>query len=510
MVSRWVTKTSRCLGAINGVTGIRLSNRLFNGISIVRHPAVGTIVVVFGSALLLLSRLDFPLLEPEEGRYAEIPRQMLCQNRFLVPILDGQDYLDKPPLLYWSVMGCFRLFDVDVWSARLVPCLAAWLTVIVVYFWVRRVTGLMAAFIAAAILTLNGDFAYRAPMLTMNGMLGLLVTLALATGYWAGNTPTFRSLWWIISALACAAGVMTKGPIAIALVLPPLAVLCWINAETSWQAVRRLGSYVIVVLVFAGPWFVIMTMHDAGFADYFFWKHHLERFASPFDHAKLWWFYLPQLVIGFFPWSLIVIQMIVGFICNVRRFSIESLESFALFAGMWGLLLFSMAGSKRPAYLVPIWPALAIAVGVFLHRTLESRAVLLGFQSRGWMLIGVITLTIIGAGILLGLPNFSARFSIPQDVLVQAAKTSCPIRTVFCFPHNWESVRFYLQRRDVRVFNANELTQLIDALRDSPASVVVIQSGLEWDRFCESLPSDFYVELCGGSGLATVAIVRHN
>jgi 4-amino-4-deoxy-L-arabinose transferase-like glycosyltransferase len=83
-------------------------------------------------------RGTLPLLEPEESRYAEIPRQMLESGTFIVPLLDGQSYLDKPPLFYWLVMLSYSIFGDSVWSARIVPSLIAALIVPVVYRWARH------------------------------------------------------------------------------------------------------------------------------------------------------------------------------------------------------------------------------------------------------------------------------------------------------------------------------------------------------------------------------------
>src|SRR5207302_4405403 len=106
-------------------------------------PRLTLLLIV--SPVLFFSRLGAPLLEPQEPRYAEIPRQMLAEGRFLVPVLHGQAYLDKPPLLYWLVMGSYRLFGVHDWAARLVPGLAGLCTVLATYFWGRRVAGERAA-----------------------------------------------------------------------------------------------------------------------------------------------------------------------------------------------------------------------------------------------------------------------------------------------------------------------------------------------------------------------------
>src|SRR5262245_53468458 len=92
-------------------------------------------IILGFAALVFGARIPLPLLEPEEARYAEIPRQMLVADRFVVPIHDGQDYLDKPPLLYWLVIGSYRLFGIHDLSARLPTVLTAWLTVGVVFWW---------------------------------------------------------------------------------------------------------------------------------------------------------------------------------------------------------------------------------------------------------------------------------------------------------------------------------------------------------------------------------------
>src|SRR5207244_7940421 len=119
------------------------------------------------AAILMFSRMGMPLLEPEEARYAEIPRQMLADGQWLVPHLNGQPYLDKPPLLYWSVMASYSMFGIHDWSARLAAGLAGWLTVAVAYCWGRRIAGTRAAFLSALVLALSPGFIYYGRMLTM-------------------------------------------------------------------------------------------------------------------------------------------------------------------------------------------------------------------------------------------------------------------------------------------------------------------------------------------------------
>src|SRR5258708_1674818 len=102
------------------------SNLLFSGQPPAREPirVKSLLLLLILPGVLLYGCLSFHLFEPDEGRYAEIPREMLVRGEWVVPYLEGQPYLDKPPLLYWLVMASYRLFGVHDWSARIVPALA--------------------------------------------------------------------------------------------------------------------------------------------------------------------------------------------------------------------------------------------------------------------------------------------------------------------------------------------------------------------------------------------------
>src|SRR5689334_14856003 len=84
-------------------------------------PRWALLALIVLPAVLLYGRLAFPLFEPDEGRYAEIPREMLVRGEWIVPYLQSEPYLDKPPLLYWLVGISYRIFGVHDWAARLVP-----------------------------------------------------------------------------------------------------------------------------------------------------------------------------------------------------------------------------------------------------------------------------------------------------------------------------------------------------------------------------------------------------
>src|SRR6202023_1162598 len=110
--------------------------------------------LLFVPAVLLYACLSFHLFEPDEGRYAEIPREMAERGDWVVPRLQGEPYLDKPPLFYWCVIGSYWLFGIGDAVARLVPALAIHACVLLTYLFGRRSLGERAAFWGALILGL--------------------------------------------------------------------------------------------------------------------------------------------------------------------------------------------------------------------------------------------------------------------------------------------------------------------------------------------------------------------
>src|SRR5207302_8594002 len=127
--------------------------------------------------------LSYRLVEPEEGRYAGIAREMLTSGDWVLPTLNREPNHDKPPLLYWLVAGSFRLLGTNEWAARLVPALAAFGTVLATYLFGRSLVGPRAAFLAALALTGMTGFIQCGRFLILDSLLSLWVGLSLWTGY---------------------------------------------------------------------------------------------------------------------------------------------------------------------------------------------------------------------------------------------------------------------------------------------------------------------------------------
>jgi dolichol-phosphate mannosyltransferase len=516
----------------------------------------GPPIVLFAIALLLcFCRLGSPLLEPEEARYAEIPRQMLEANRWLVPTLHGQDYLDKPPLFYWLVMAGYSAFGVADLSARLVSGVVALLTVLVTGWWARRVLGPRAGLCAAAVLVLLPEFIYRGRMVTPNGLLALCTTGALAAGHVARLGPRLHRGWWLAAGVALGFGLLAKGPVAVALVVPPLALVGWLDrrlARVGWDWLTLSAAAGLV----AAPWFVAVAIRCPEFAGYFFWFHNVVRFAAPFDHAKPVWSYVPQLAVGLLPWSVLVIPLAIWLHRpGARR---PAALGFALVTFLWGFAFFSLSGSKRPVYLVPLLPPAALVFGSVLDRLLP-RATTVGTwlvaqrSLVAWRLAMVGLAAIVGLGaaalaadvskaermigpmLIAGfaiaallrrerranwlvagsaafglvalaahdlLPGYARRFSLKR-----AAQVEPSAEAVYCYPQPFDAVSFY-RREPVRSFSAGQRARLIAELQDDAPTLLFVKTNHLRDVLSELPPTLAFEPIVDDAGVTAGRIVR--
>src|SRR5262249_17621370 len=191
-----------------------------------------------------------------------------------------------------------------------VPAMAGLLTVAVCYWWARRTVGTRTALLAALVLCLSAKFVYMGRMLTMNAPLALFTTASLALMHTAmsDQSPTRRRGPLVLFAgVCCGLGLLTKGPVAVALVLPPLFVLPRLDPRLRRPGYAGWGAFFAAALVVAAPWYIALAVMQPEFAGYFFWFHNVVRFVQPFDHQGPVWQYLPGFLVGMMPWALLVI-----------------------------------------------------------------------------------------------------------------------------------------------------------------------------------------------------------
>jgi 4-amino-4-deoxy-L-arabinose transferase-like glycosyltransferase len=421
---------------------------------------------------VLLLSLDAPLLEPEEVRYADISRQMLETNQFVVPYLDGKPYLDKPPLLYWVIMGSYRLFGVSEMAARLPVALMAWATVAVVGWWGCAVFGWRAGCASAAVLCLSADFVYRARLVTMNVPLMLFVAIALAAAQVAQHGVRLNRRLWVVSAAAAGLGILSKGPVAAAIIALPMVAYPFVGAEIARTRLRDWLVYCVIAGVVAAPWFIAAMILQPGFSRYFFWTHHVERFVTPFDHAKPFWYYLPQLVVGIMPWPVVVIagwrsrQYRLGFLRGPLTLCVVAIA--------WTFLFFSASGCKRSVYLLPIYPMSAFVLGALIASFGDSHR-----RLAGGIGIAVFLATVVGLGVVF--PRYAGRFSSAE--LIVSDRHVAAGMPAYSYGRENNAVSFYLRRNDVRVLSSQQAASGLET-----AAWVFVRRDSDLHELTSSLP----------------------
>ncbi len=334
--------------------------------------ALMTLAVLAGC--LLFPNLSYPLMEPDEGRYAEISREMLAHGDGVIPTLNQRPYYDKPPLLYWLVAGSLRCFGGSEWAARLTPALAALGAVLATFLCGNRTVGGRGAFLGALALTLTPAFIQCGRFLILDGLLTVLVAAALFAGHAAIAGSRLRWPWWVASAACCGLGVLTKGPVALALVAPPLAAYAWLNRLPARPTARHWAAYAALALGLAAPWYVAFMCRDPRFAYHFFVEHHLHRFFGEEYHGQPFWFYAPVLLVLCLPWSLLLLPRARSLFARPaapRAPRPRALGFYLLWAG-WCVLFFSLSRGKLPPYVLPAAPALALLFGCWLDRGLSQ------------------------------------------------------------------------------------------------------------------------------------------
>jgi dolichol-phosphate mannosyltransferase len=508
-------------------------------------------LVMLTAALLFFSRLHGPLLEPDEARYAEIPRQMLMEGRWIVPVLHGQPYCHKPPLLYWLVMMSYSVFGVHDWAARLVPCSAALFGIGVAYAWARRLVSSSAAFYGCLILCLSARFVYLGRMLTMDSLLCLWVLLGWAAAHRAVGQTALKWRWWLLSAAAVGLGLLTKGPVALALVAIPAAAFTLIDSRMARPGLGGWAAYLGLAAAVSLPWYVALSLREPTFAVDFFWTHNLRRFLLPLDHDGPVWYYLPGLLLGMLPWTLFLpyLARSLGRRSGVAMARRPASLGFFIITFLWCLVFYSAAGCKRPGYILPAMPPLALSLGWFLDSVLSRRslrparvglmwslnrltfratllivaiglglswlavsaslikpaagllfgaAALTGLiylwhrgpgQRVAFSLVGcaATTLALLLVGLHQVLPGYERKFSLRAQVRPRRHQAADREVPVACYPHRWDSVSFYLGRDDVRVYRAEERPRLIADLRRHPRTLLFVKSDSAQGRHLHDL-----------------------
>jgi 4-amino-4-deoxy-L-arabinose transferase-like glycosyltransferase len=329
----------------------------------------GAWLLLCAFTVLWFANLDYrQLVHPDEGRYAEIPREMLVSGDWVTPRLDGIKYFEKPALQYWLTAAGYEAFGVHHWTARLWPALSGYLGVLFIGYVGLRLGGSLLGLYSAAALAGCLWYALMAHILTLDAGLTLWMSVGLGSLFiaqCATVAPREQRAWMWVAWAALALATLSKGLIGI--VLPGGALIVYSLLQRDWALWRRLYllSGALVFAMLAVPWFAVVSARNPEFFDFFFIHEHFTRFLTT-EHRRTgaWWYFVPVFVGGFLPWLCIFAWAAP----RAWRAAPDTANHFhwRRFALVWAaviFLFFSASGSKLPSYILPIFPALALVVG---------------------------------------------------------------------------------------------------------------------------------------------------
>ena len=316
---------------------------------------IWTIVAAILVGLLLGAT---PLLDPDEGRNGEVGREMAETNDYVVPHLDGLPYLDKPIVYFAAEAGAMEVLGSTELAARLPAYLFTLATAAIVFWFGRKVWGIDEACVATiAFLSMPLTIAFARTVI-FDSALTFFIVGAIVCFYFAVETDARH--WSALAWLSIGFGVLTKGPVAIA--LPLLVAIPYAIWRKRASKVWSFGGLVLFVAIIT-PWVAAMQKAVPDFLRYVLVTETAQRLTtSALKRTGPPWYFIPYLIGGGLPWSIVAIA-------NWRR----TRDKETLFLLLWILIpfvFFSISQSKRPQYIVPVMPGLAL----FVARDVRLRA----------------------------------------------------------------------------------------------------------------------------------------
>jgi 4-amino-4-deoxy-L-arabinose transferase-like glycosyltransferase len=358
------------------------------------------LLCVVAACIFLVGLGRLPLTEPDEGRNAEVAREMLASGDWITPHYDTLTCLDKPAVFFWLVAASFRAFGLSEWAARFPSALMALATSLLVWFLARRLFDDRTGLRAGLIWVTSPLVIIFARTVIFDMALTFFVTLAMAS-YWLAEAEDFKHPWRdAIFFAAMGIAAITKGPVGF--LLPLLSVSAYLALRGRLRELRKLrwGLGVLVFLALALPWFVAVSVRNPDFPRYAFWQESLLRFATGQARrpgGPL--YYIPVFLAGFLPWSFFLLFAGWNRLRAWRELRRENHKPH-LFLLAWAAVIFvffSISRSKLPGYFLPATIPLSILMAQ-VWAELDAQAL---DRRPDWLTAGFATL--VGLGLLMSL-----------------------------------------------------------------------------------------------------------
>jgi 4-amino-4-deoxy-L-arabinose transferase-like glycosyltransferase len=321
------------------------------------------------------------LWDNSETAYGEVAREILLTHDWIVMHLNGVPWFVQPPLYFWIAAICIKLFGLGSFALRLPAALATIAMGGMTAYAVARQAGTRAGIYAGAVLSTCLMQAVVGRLAIMDALLDFAVAVTIF--WWFRGIQTGRDRYFVYGAAAAALGFLTKGPVA------PVIALLVIVPYGVWQSrlgEARLPSWrgwigaVAVFFAIAAPWFAALASRSGARAILELIGHYtVGRYTGTIENQNgPVWYYLPVIVLGFFPWIAFFPSAIAAAIARLRTApgteNARASQQMLRLALVWTiapLVFFSFANTKLPNYIALELPALATLVALYLDGAVE-------------------------------------------------------------------------------------------------------------------------------------------
>ena len=329
------------------------------------------LLLLLAFAILWFAPLDYRHLVPsDEGRYAEMAREMFVTNDWITPRYNGYKYFEKPPLQTWANALSFAWFGIGAWQARLYTALSAFAGILLIAYTGTRVFNRSTGFFAALVLASAPYWFLMGHFDTLDMGLSFWMEASLCTLLLAqrAQVPRWQARFWMWACWASMAlAVLSKGLIGV--ILPGAVLVLYTVLARDWALWRRLylGSGIVLFFLIATPWFVLVEQRNPGFLNFFFIVQQFERYLTPAQNRPgPPYYFIPVLLIGFLPWLSLTWQSVRHAWRLQRQNNGFSPVLLLLVWIVFIFIFFSISHSKLLSYVLPIAPAIALLIGLYL------------------------------------------------------------------------------------------------------------------------------------------------
>lgn len=366
-------------------------------------------IIAFIAVTIMFFNLGaIPLLDPDEPVYAETPKEMIAFNDFLSPRIYGEYWYDKPPMYYWLVAAAFKIFGMSEFSARFPTAFFGVAGVLALYLYGRELFNKRAAMVGALVLATSVEYFYLGKAAVTDITLNLCLTIALLA---------FLTNRYYIMYIFIGLATVTKGPVGI--LFPGAIIFLYLCVTKRLHLLKdmKIPAGILLFSITALPWYLLMySVHGSAFIETFLGFHNVARFTSP-EHPELvvWYYFIPVLVLGFFPWTAILFQ-------SVRASLTQSTQNdfrVLVFLNIWAAFIFvffTICQTKLVSYILPMYPPLALITGWYIDLMWAAKK-----RSFAWPIALFVLSALLIVGMFFGvksLPGLSEGITVLAGIII--------------------------------------------------------------------------------------------